>query len=202
MLLCAERVQSRGAIVRCESVQLLNGLGYVVVRFVLRMKLADSFMIHSGVLGIKVKIRLDNNPTGRHRPFLMSSLNLPAQDFRKSTRDCLMNKKNNNWMDLLQSLPGAWIEDDNIKREEKEDVDLLKQTIETLRKEQERLEETNHVVKKSIEIVAEKRLLAEKAKKDRKMDDYILINSQEHIPSQEELMAAGLEGWEWVSTAC
>lgn len=101
-------------------------------------------------------------------------------------------------MDLLQSLPGAWIEDDNIKREEKEDVDLLKQTIETLRKEQERLEETNHVVKKSIE----KRLLAEKAKKDRKMDDYILINSQEHIPSQEELMAAGLEGWEWVSTAC
>ncbi len=26
MLLCAERVQSRGAIVRCESVQLLNGL--------------------------------------------------------------------------------------------------------------------------------------------------------------------------------
>ncbi|KAG1506253.1 hypothetical protein G6F52_011942 [Rhizopus delemar] len=80
-----------------------------------------------------------------------------------------------------------------MKREEKEDVDLLKQTIETLRKEQERLEETNHVVKKSIEIVTEKRLLAEKAKKDRKMDDYILINSQEHIPSQEELMAAGLE---------
>ncbi|KAG1050863.1 hypothetical protein G6F46_004084 [Rhizopus delemar] len=105
-------------------------------------------------------------------------------------------------MDLLQSLPGAWIEDDSMKREEKEDVDLLKQTIETLRKEQERLEETNHVVKKSIEIVTEKRLLAEKAKKDRKMDDYILINSQEHIPSQEELMAAGLEGWEWVSTAC
>ena len=76
------------------------------------MKFADGFMIHSGnparefittavrhvdlrqgVLGIKVKIRLDNNPTGRHRPFLISSLNLPAQDFRKSTRDCLMNKK-------------------------------------------------------------------------------------------------------------
>src|SRR6478735_11004663 len=105
-------------------------------------------------------------------------------------------------MDLLQSLPGAWIEDDNIKREEKEDVDLLKQTIETLRKEKERLEETNHIVKKSIEIVAEKRLLAEQAKSDRRLEDYIIISNQERVPTQEELLAAGLEGWEWISTVC
>jgi hypothetical protein len=109
-------------------------------------------------------------------------------------------------MNLLQSLPGAWIDDDT-KMEEKNlikanEIDVLKQTIETLRKEKERLEETNHIVKKSIEIVAEKRLLAEQAKSDRRLEDYIIISNQERGPTQEELLAAGLEGWEWISTVC
>ncbi|KAG0950904.1 hypothetical protein G6F57_002235 [Rhizopus arrhizus] len=109
-------------------------------------------------------------------------------------------------MNLLQSLPGAWIDDDS-KMEEKNlikvnEIDVLKQTIETLRKEKERLEETNHIVKKSIEIVAEKRLLAEQAKSDRRLEDYIIISNQERGPTQEELLAAGLEGWEWISTVC
>lgn len=109
-------------------------------------------------------------------------------------------------MNLLQSLPGAWIDDDT-KMEEKNlikvnEIDVLKQTIEILRKEKERLEETNHIVKKSIEIVVEKRLLAEQAKSDRRLEDYIIISSQERGPTQEELLAAGLEGWEWISTVC
>ncbi|KAI9279550.1 hypothetical protein BY458DRAFT_502132 [Sporodiniella umbellata] len=101
-------------------------------------------------------------------------------------------------MNHLQSLPGAWIEESK-----EQDIDLLKQTIETLRKEKEKLEETNHIVKKSIQIVAEKRQLAEQAKSTRKSknDEYVLI-SQEHRPTQEELTAAGIEGWEWVSSVC
>ncbi|CAO3698104.1 unnamed protein product [Rhizopus stolonifer] len=99
-------------------------------------------------------------------------------------------------MNTLQSLPGAWIEE-----RKEEDIDKLKQTIETLRKEKERLEETNDIVKKSIQIVAEKRQLAEQAKSKRKSkDDYILIQL-EHRPTQEELVAAGIEGWEWVSSS-
>ncbi|CAO3661555.1 unnamed protein product [Rhizopus stolonifer] len=107
-------------------------------------------------------------------------------------------------MDYLQSLPGAWIDDaeERQRHDEKEDIHLLKRTIETLQKEKERLEETNHIVKKSIRVVTEKRLLAEQARLDRKLkgDDYIII-MQEHVPTQDELIASGIEGWEWIS-AC
>ncbi|CAO3661009.1 hypothetical protein G6F70_004635 [Rhizopus microsporus] len=108
-------------------------------------------------------------------------------------------------MNLLQSLPGAWIEEEEVEelKKSEDDIELLKQTIETLKKEKEKLEETNHIVKKSIQIVAEKRLLAEQAKSDRKLlknEDYIIVAKDERIPTQEELRAAGIEGWEWIST--
>ncbi|CEP10470.1 hypothetical protein [Parasitella parasitica] len=97
-----------------------------------------------------------------------------------------------------------------------EDIEFLKQTIANLRKEQEKLEETDHIVKKSIQIVARKRIIAQTnshlkktqkqqqsseasaATADEEEDVYIVVQS-EFMPTQEEMKAAGLDGWEWVS---
>lgn len=143
----------------------------------------------------------------------------------------------------LQSLPGAWIEDNNNEDDEEdkeniqqqfvkivsatpprlptqiittssaasdEDIEFLKQTIANLRKEKEKLEETNDIVKKSIQIVARKRMIAQtnsSLKKSQKQqtseatdeeDIYIVVPS-DFMPTQEEMKAAGLDGWEWIS---
>lgn len=148
----------------------------------------------------------------------------------------------------LQTLPGAWIEDNNSLEEDEqdkenmqqfvkivsatpprlsnqiittsaaasdEDIEFLKQTIASLRKEKEKLEETNDIVKKSIQIVARKRMIAQinshlkKTQKqqtsdaasaitDEEEDIYIVVPS-DFMPTQEEMKAAGLDGWEWIS---
>jgi hypothetical protein len=142
----------------------------------------------------------------------------------------------------LQSLPGAWIDEEEDEEEEQEDgnkenvfvntvaaspprittpittsttakdedIELLKQTIANLRKEKQRLEETNDIVRKSIQIVARKRMLAQsnsghkRSKKekqtetDEEEDIYIVVPS-DFMPTQEEMKAAGLDGWEWIS---
>ncbi|KAK4514407.1 uncharacterized protein ATC70_002002 [Mucor velutinosus] len=147
----------------------------------------------------------------------------------------------------LQTLPGAWIEDNNTEEDEQdkenmqqfvkvasatpprlpdqitatfatandEDIEFLKQTIVNLRKEKEKLEETNDIVKKSIQIVARKRMIAQtnshlkKTQKqqisdaasaiaDEEEDIYIVVPS-DFMPTQEEMKAAGLDGWEWIS---
>lgn len=96
-------------------------------------------------------------------------------------------------------LPCTWVDEDEVPRislpidQEQDQVELLKEAIENLKKEKEKLEETDGLVKKSIQIVARKRLLAQQKKQD-----YIIINS-EWIPTQEEMKEAGLEGWEWVT---
>ncbi|KAI8645712.1 hypothetical protein BD408DRAFT_411406 [Parasitella parasitica] len=91
-----------------------------------------------------------------------------------------------------------------------EDIEFLKQTIANLRKEQEKLEETNHIVKKSIQIVTRKRIKAQtnshlkRTQKQQSLgtgdeeDVYVIVQS-DFMPTQEEMKAAGLDGWEWVS---
>lgn len=96
-------------------------------------------------------------------------------------------------MSTREQLPCTWVDETN--KVEQEQVDQLKIVIENLKKEKERLEEADELVKKSIEIVAEKRLLAQQRKQD---NLYIFVTS-ELIPTQEELKEAGLEGWEWVT---
>ncbi|KAG2236211.1 hypothetical protein INT48_003830 [Thamnidium elegans] len=111
----------------------------------------------------------------------------------------------------LQSLPGAWIDEPDKEEETSincdQDIDLLKQTIANLRKEKKKLEETNDIVKKSIQIVARKRLIAQTKKKNQtdtnedgqeEEDIYIVVPS-DFMPTQEEMKAAGLDGWEWIS---
>lgn len=129
----------------------------------------------------------------------------------------------------LQTLPGAWIDEADKEEEElvvnyDQDIDLLKQTIANLRREKQKLEETNDIVKKSIQIVARKRLIAQTNKKkkiekkekkeeedceeeeddeedeEEEEDIYIVVPS-DFMPTQEEMKAAGLDGWEWIS-AC
>ncbi|KAI8971375.1 hypothetical protein BDB01DRAFT_485151 [Pilobolus umbonatus] len=92
-------------------------------------------------------------------------------------------------------------------------IDLLKQAIDHLRKEKEKLEETDIMVKKSIQIVAKKRLIA-KAKRSKtysvedesegsdneeEEEDVYIIIPHNIEPTHEEMIAAGIEGWEWVS---
>ncbi|CAO0796682.1 unnamed protein product [Mucor circinelloides] len=146
----------------------------------------------------------------------------------------------------LQTLPGAWIEDNNAEEDEQDkenmqqqfvktvsatpprlpnqiiatsatasdqDIEFLKQTIANLRKEKERLEETNDIVKKSIQIVARKRMIAQTnshlkktqkqhntsdAATDEEEDIYVVVPN-DFMPTQEEMKAAGLDGWEWIS---
>ncbi|KAI8884991.1 hypothetical protein K501DRAFT_246849 [Backusella circina FSU 941] len=104
----------------------------------------------------------------------------------------------------LQNLPGAWIE----KEDGDDTIDTLKETIAHLRKETERLEETDMIVKKSIQIVTEKRLVAQSkrcSKLATKMvtegDEVYIMVAKDFVPTQEEMIAAGIESWEWV-TAC
>lgn len=113
----------------------------------------------------------------------------------------------------LQSLPGAWIDEQEEEEEEEtsinhdQDIDLLKKTIANLRKEKQKLEETNDIVKKSIQIVARKRLLAQAKKKNNLSDkssleeeeDIYIVVPSDFMPTQEEMNAAGLDGWEWIS---
>lgn len=109
----------------------------------------------------------------------------------------------------LQSLPGAWIDEPDMEEEvnHDQDIDLLKQTIANLRKEKQKLEETNDIVKKSIQIVARKRLLAQAKKKNNTSDkssseeeeDVYIVVQSDFMPTQEEMNAAGLDGWEWIS---
>ncbi|KAI7903767.1 uncharacterized protein BX663DRAFT_542635 [Cokeromyces recurvatus] len=96
-----------------------------------------------------------------------------------------------------------------------EDIELLKNTIANLRKEKERLEETNDIVKRNIQIVARKRLLAQSSVNSTKKnkakttttsdndddddDDIYIVVQSDFIPTEEELKAAGLDGWEWIS---
>lgn len=91
-----------------------------------------------------------------------------------------------------------------------EDIELLKQTIASLRKEKQRLEETNDIVKTSIQIVARKRLVAhsnsghKRSKKEKENDtdeddDIYIVVPSDSMPTQEEMKAAGLDGWEWIS---
>ncbi|CAO3652582.1 unnamed protein product [Mucor fragilis] len=147
----------------------------------------------------------------------------------------------------LQTLPGAWIEDNIMEDDEQDkenmqfvkivpatpprlpnqiittsasasdqDIEFLKQTIASLRKEKEKLEETNDIVKKSIQIVARKRMIAQtnshlkktqkqqtisetaSAATDEEEDIYIVVPN-DFMPTQEEMKAAGLDGWEWIS---
>lgn len=102
----------------------------------------------------------------------------------------------------------------NVKEQ---DIEKLKQTIENLRKEKQKLEETNDIVKKSIQIVARKRLIAQKENSSKKKKDisnssdydtageddeediYIVVPSDFIPPTQDEMKAAGLDGWEWIS---
>ncbi|GAA5802720.1 hypothetical protein EDC94DRAFT_563089 [Helicostylum pulchrum] len=111
----------------------------------------------------------------------------------------------------LQSLPGAWIDDEQQEKEETscdQDIELLKQTIANLRKEKQKLEETNDIVKKSIQIVARKRLIAQKknlllssdtSSEEEDEEDIYVVVPNDSMPSQEEMNAAGLDGWEWIS---
>ncbi|KAF1796977.1 hypothetical protein FB192DRAFT_1401572 [Mucor lusitanicus] len=150
----------------------------------------------------------------------------------------------------LQTLPGAWIEDNSMEEDDQdkenmqqqfvkivsatpprlpnqiittsaaasdEDIEFLKQTIASLRKEKEKLEETNDIVKKSIQIVARKRMIAQtnshlkKAQKQQTSDaasaitdeeeeeDIYIVVPSDFMPTQEEMKAAGLDGWEWIS---
>lgn len=126
--------------------------------------------------------------------------------FPHHTEGSLLEKRRAN----LQCLPGAWIEDKEIittsVSASDADIDLLKRTIASLRKEKQKLEETNDIVKKSIQIVARKRLIAQSKKSrydsDSSTEDediYIVVPS-DFIPTEDEMKAAGLDGWEWVSS--
>ncbi|KAL9539654.1 hypothetical protein MBANPS3_010139 [Mucor bainieri] len=136
----------------------------------------------------------------------------------------------------LQTLPGAWIEDNNVEEDEKdkenlqqfvkivsaspprlpnqiittsaaasdEDIEFLKQTIANLRKEKEKLEETNDIVKKTQTNSHLKKTQKQQtsdaapAITDEEEDIYIVVPS-DFMPTQEEMKAAGLDGWEWIS---
>ncbi|KAI8328685.1 hypothetical protein EDC96DRAFT_530184 [Choanephora cucurbitarum] len=123
----------------------------------------------------------------------------------------------------LHTLPGAWVDDNEEEEEEEEvfirkisatpprittellgtneeDIELLKQTIANLKREKERLEETNDIVKKSIQVVARKRLKAHSHKKHRQLEEEeFIVISNELKPTQDELKAAGIDGWEWIT---
>lgn len=91
--------------------------------------------------------------------------------------------------------------------EEKNTIEILKQTIDKLRLEKERLEETNDIVKKSIQIVARKRIIAQTQTQQRKSlvkeedeDDIVIIVPNDFVPpTHDEMIAAGLDGWEWIT---
>lgn len=116
--------------------------------------------------------------------------------FPHHTEGSLLEKRTAN----STCLPGAWIEDKEMTAStdtaSEADIDLLKRTIASLRKEKQKLEETNDIVKKSIQIVARKRLIAQREEDD---DIYIVVPS-DFIPSEDQMKAAGLDGWEWVSS--
>ncbi|KAI8097833.1 uncharacterized protein B0P05DRAFT_522247 [Gilbertella persicaria] len=126
-----------------------------------------------------------------------------------------------------RKLPGAWIDEDEEEEpfertvsptapklttqilSNEEDIHLLKQTIASLKKEKEKLEETNDIVKKSIQIVARKRLKAHNNKKikhttadndqeEEEEEEYIVVPN-DLMPTQDELKAAGIDGWEWIT---
>ncbi|KAI8382293.1 hypothetical protein BD560DRAFT_386189 [Blakeslea trispora] len=129
----------------------------------------------------------------------------------------------------LHTLPGAWIDEEDNEEQEvfiqkipatpprittqllgtnEEDIELLKETIANLKREKEKLEETNDIVKKSIQIVARKRLKAHKHTQmidheddednDDELEEFIVISS-DLMPTQDELKAAGIDGWEWIA---
>ncbi|CAO3609544.1 unnamed protein product [Mucor hiemalis] len=134
-------------------------------------------------------------------------------------------------------LPGAWIEEDEEEELQQEQVfkktvspyppqisllleqqqpkgedntiELLKQTIDKLRVEKEKLEETNDIVKKSIQVVARKRIIAQTQTQQKKSllkeeetdeeDVYIIVPNDFVPPTHDEMIAAGLDGWEWIT---
>jgi transposase-like protein len=167
-----------------------------------------------------------------------SLVTVPSVSYHTTTKDLVMKRKKVNlqslpgaWIDEEDD-DEQEEEDDNTENEfvrtvsaspprittpittsataKDEDIELLKQTIANLRKEKQRLEETNDIVKKSIQIVARKRMIAQsnsghkRNKKDKQSeteeeeDIYIVVPS-DFMPTQEEMKAAGLEGWEWIS---
>lgn len=79
---------------------------------------------------------------------------------------------------LLQptTLPGAWVTVDHPektqKADENEEIITLRRAVATLRKEAAELEKTDVLVKKSIEIVTHKRLLAEHRRRRRSKWDW------------------------------
>ncbi|KAL0076046.1 hypothetical protein J3Q64DRAFT_1753815 [Phycomyces blakesleeanus] len=84
--------------------------------------------------------------------------------------------------------PGAWVD-------EEERADNLRQTIATLRKETKELEKTDLIVKKSIEIVAQKRVLAH-TKQKRKQSQWDWCDRPEEVHA---MSVTGHEWeWEWV----
>ncbi|KAG2213906.1 uncharacterized protein EV154DRAFT_229211 [Mucor mucedo] len=110
--------------------------------------------------------------------------------FPHHTEVALLEKRTAN----AHYLPGAWIE----QPQESTDIDLLKQTIASLRKETQQLEETDELVKKNIQIVARKRRLVRRTDED---DDIYIVVPSDFIPTKDQMKAAGLDGWEWVSSS-
>ncbi|KAL9548177.1 hypothetical protein PS6_006740 [Mucor atramentarius] len=131
----------------------------------------------------------------------------------------------------LQTLPGAWIEDNNVEEDEQDKENMQQQFVKTVSATPPRLpnqiiatsatasdqdielEETNDIVKKSIQIVARKRMIAQTnshlkktqkqhntsdAATDEEEDIYVVVPN-DFMPTQEEMKAAGLDGWEWIS---
>lgn len=87
--------------------------------------------------------------------------------------DTLLQNNRNTKDDTSNTLPGAWIEDQTQQEvddetepllggsEDPQDIDELRRTVAALREQAEKLQETDVLVKKSIQIVARKRLQAQ-----------------------------------------
>jgi hypothetical protein len=109
----------------------------------------------------------------------------------------LVKRRNTN----SKNLPGTWIEPENERS-----LAALRNTIEVLRKEKERLEETNKIVRKSIEVVAEKRVVAQSKRSNKLATRTVTVGDEVYImvakdcPLHDDMFTTELDNsdWEWV----
>ncbi|KAF7723255.1 hypothetical protein EC973_002148 [Apophysomyces ossiformis] len=135
------------------------------------------------------------------------SLSIMSPVFFPSHGDCIMVKRRRN---SSRRLPGAWVEEDeDVYDRSNIHLDELRQTIATLRKETQQLEETDVLLKKSIQIVARKRQLVKHRRRKQSQwvwcddqqttdeendEDYLGMHDDQRVPPADVL----LDDWEWV----